>query len=99
MKKLLSIAATIVLATAFAMPLNAAPMFVPQPEQVRSDLVENVSHKWHRYYRHWRGDRSWRSCRHYGSCYPRRYYGYRSFYPRYYRPYYPRPGISLRLSF
>ncbi len=114
MKKLLSVVTATILAAAFAMPLNAAPMFVPKPEQVRADVVEKVKQKWHRkHYRHWRGDRgwdrrnAWSSCRYYGSCYPRRYYGYRNyyrpFYPGYYRPYYPGyypgSGLSIYLSF
>ena len=80
MKKLLSALAATILAAAFALPLNAAPMFVPKPEQVRANVVEKVKHR--KYYRHWRGDRrwhrrqAWRSCRYYGNCYyPRRYYG------------------------
>ena len=126
MKKLLSALAATILAASFALPVNAAPIFVPKPEQVRADVVEKVKQKWHRkHYRHWRGDRrwdrrwgrrqAWRSCRYYGSCYPRRYYGYRDYYPRYYRPYYPgyypryyrpyypgyypRSGVSIYLSF
>jgi hypothetical protein len=102
MKKLLSVMIATFLAAAFAMPLNAAPMFVPKTEQVREDVVEKVKHR--KYYRHWRGDRrwhrrqAWRSCRYNGNCYPRRYYGgyrnyyrpyYPGYYPRYYRPYYP----------
>ena len=42
MKKLLSALAATILATAFALPLNAAPMFVQKPEQVRADIVEKV---------------------------------------------------------
>ena len=111
MKKLLSAVTATILAAAFAMPLNAAPMFVPKPEQVRADVVEKVKHRKH--YRHWRGDRrwhrrqAWRSCRYNGNCYPRRYSGYRNYYPRYYRPYYPgyyqpyypRSGVSIYLNF
>ena len=40
MKKLLSVLTATILATAFALPLNAAPIFVPKPEQVRADVVE-----------------------------------------------------------
>ena len=93
MKKLLSVVTATILATAFAMPLNAAPMFVPKPEQVRADIVETVKQKWHgnrhwRNGRHWNNRYAWRTCGYYGSCYPRRY-GYRNYYQRYYRPYYP----------
>jgi hypothetical protein len=118
MKKLLSALAATILATAFALPLNAAPMFVQKPEQVRADIVEKVK-QWKKGHgnRHWRGDRrwdrrqAWRSCRYNGNCYPRRYYGYRNYYPRYYRPYdpgyyrpyypgyYPRSGVSIYLNF
>ena len=108
MKKLLSVLTATILAAAFAMPLNAAPMFVPKPEQVRADVVEKVKQKWRHYGWHnrnqWRGDRpwdrqyAWRSCRYYGNCYPRRYYSHhdyynRDYYPRYYRPH--RPGVSI----
>ena len=78
MKKLLSVLTATILAAAFAMPLNAAPMFVPKPEQVRADVVEKVKQR--KYYRNWRGDRrwhrrqAWRYCGYNGNCYPRRYY-------------------------
>ena len=115
MKKLLSVLTATILAAAFAMPLNAAPMFVPKPEEARADIVEKVKQKWHgkrhwRNGRHWNNRQAWRSCRYYGSCYPRRY-GYRNYYPRYYRPYYPgyyqpyypgyypRSGVSIYLNF
>ena len=115
MKKFLSVLTATILAAAFAMPLNAAPMFVPKPEQVRADVVEKVKQR--KYYRNWRGDRrwdrrqAWRNCGYYGNCYPRRYSGYRNYYrpyypgyyPRYYRPYYPgyypRSGVSIFFSF
>jgi hypothetical protein len=108
MRKLLSVLAVTVLAASFALPLNAAPIFVPKPEQVENSPVEQVKHRRHwrkKHYRHWRADRrwsrrhAWRSCRYYGTCYPRhygRYYGYRDYYPRYYRR---RPGVSIYLSF
>ena len=122
MKKLLSTLAATILAASFALPVNAAPMFVPKPEQVRADVVKNVEKvKNRKHYRHWRNGRHWnnryasRNCGYYGSCYPRRYYGYRNYYrnyyrpyypgyyPRYYRPYYPgyypRSGVSIFLSF
>ena len=107
MKKLLSVLAATVLAASFALPLNAAPIFVPKPEQVQTSPVEQVKHRRHwrnKHYRHWRADRhwkrrhAWRDCR-YDRCYPRRdygrYYGYRDHYPRYRR----RPGVSIYLSF
>jgi hypothetical protein len=96
MKKLFSILAAAILIGAFALPLNAAPIFVPRSEQVRLDSLETVHHK-RKHYRNWRADRpwnrrhAWRSCRYYGNCYPRRYYGYRENYPRYYR----RSGVSI----
>jgi len=95
MKKLMSALAAAILAVCFAIPLNAAPIFVPKPEQARADVVESVKHwkgwRGNGYWRnggHWNNRYAWRSCRYYG-CYPRRYYGYRDYYPRYYRPYYP----------
>jgi hypothetical protein len=115
MKMLVSALAATVLATAFAFPLNAAPIAVPQPEQVQA--LETVKHwkgrRGNRHWRdghHWNNRHSWRSCRYSGSCYPRRY-GYRNYYPRYYqpyypgyyrpyyRPYYPRSGVSIYQSF
>ncbi|WP_425484194.1 hypothetical protein, partial [Allomesorhizobium camelthorni] len=109
MKKLLSVLTAAVLAMAFALPLNAAPISVPKPELVRADVLQKVHdddrRHWRRkHYRHWRGDRhwkrrhAWRDCR-YDRCYPRRYYGrsygHREFYPRHYRR---RPGISIYLE-
>ena len=94
MKKLLSALAATILAAAFAMPLNAAPMSAfRNPSKCAPTSSKRSSRKWHRkHYRHWRGLRglrdrrnAWSSCRYYGSCYPRRYYGYRN----YYRPFYP----------
>ena len=121
MKRLLSAVAATILAASFALPLNAAPMFVSKPEQVQADVVKPVKQwkKWHgnRYWRngrHWNNRYAWRSCGYYGNCYPRRY-GYRDYYPRYYRPYYPgyypryyqpyypgyypRSGVSIYLNF
>jgi arylamine N-acetyltransferase len=112
MKKLLFVLTAAVLGMAFALPLNAAPISVPKPEQVQKSAVEQVKHRkhWrHKHYRHWRGDRHWngryarRDCRYYGSCYPRRYY--RPYYSPYYgyRDYYPRyyrgSGVSIYLDF
>ena len=120
MKKLLSALAGTILAAVFALPLNAAPISAPKPEHVQA--LETVKHwKGGRSNRHWRnghhGNNRYasRSCRYYGSCYPRRYYGYRNYYPRYYQPYYPgyypryyrpyypgyyrRSGVGIYLSF
>ncbi|GLS30471.1 hypothetical protein SAMN04488498_103216 [Mesorhizobium albiziae] len=109
MKKLSSVLTAAVLAMAFAMPLNAAPISVPKPEQVEANATQQVKHRrhWrHKHYRNWRSDRywnrrhAWRDCR-YDRCYPRRYYGhgryygYRDYYPRRYR----RPGVSIYLEF
>ena len=111
MKKLLSVLTAAVLAMAFALPLNAAPVSVPKPELVRADALQKVDdddrrHWRGKHYRHWRADRhwkrrhAWRDCRYYDGCYPRRYYGrydgYRDYYPRYYRR---RPGVSIYLEF
>src|SRR4029078_13365504 len=35
-----------------AMPLNAAPMFVPKPEQSQASVVESVNYYQHRHYYH-----------------------------------------------
>lgn len=80
MKKLLSAFAAIGLAATFALPLSAAPIFVPRPENVQTGTVEQVNHRSHR---HWHADRrwdrrwdrrqAWRSCGYYGRCYPRQY--------------------------
>src|SRR5262245_23802372 len=114
MKKLLSVATATILAAGFAMPLNAAPMFVPKPELAQANVVENVAY-YHRYARRY----ARRSCRYYGNCgYYRPYYHgyYRPYYPGYYRPYYhgyyrpyyrphypgyyyPPSGLSLYFSF
>jgi hypothetical protein len=102
MKKLLSALIAGVLAASFALPLNAAPIFVPKPEQVLTGAVEQVNHRRHR---HWRADSHWkrrhahRSCRYYGRCYPRHYgyYGYRD-YHRYHR-YHRRPGVTIYFNF
>jgi hypothetical protein len=106
MKKLSSVLMATILGMAFALPLNAAPLSVPKPEQVQTGAVEQVRHRkhWrHKHYRHWKkrhARHAWRDCRYYGGCYPRRYYGryygYRDYYPRYYRR---RPGVSIYLNF
>lgn len=112
MKKLLSAFAAMGLAATFALPVNAAPVFVPKPEQVQSNAVELVKH---RSDRHWRADRRWdrrwdrrharRDCRYYGGCYPR-HYGYyggyrdRGYYGyRDYGRYYRRSGVTVYFDF
>lgn len=109
MNKLLSAFAAIGLAATFALPVNAAPMFVPKPEQVQTGTVEQVH--W-RHHRHWRADRRWdrrharRDCRYYGRCYYPRHYGYyggyrdRGYYG--YRDYYRyqrRSGVTVYFDF
>ncbi len=85
------------MAASFALPLNAAPIFVPKLEQVQAGAVEQVNHR-----RHWRGGHrrhAWRSCRYYERSYPRhhysRHYGYRDYYPRYHR----RSGVTIYFNF
>jgi hypothetical protein len=96
MKKLSSALTALVLAAPFSLPVSAAPIFVPVPEQVKTDSAEQVNHRHHR---HWRTQRHWnrryasRSCRYYGRCYPR-YYSYRD-YHRYHR----RPGVTIYFNF
>ena len=66
-------------AAAFALPLNAAPMFAPKPEQVRADVVETVK-QWKKRNgnRHWRNGRhlnnryAWRNGRHWNNRYATR---------------------------
>ncbi|MEI3855955.1 MULTISPECIES: hypothetical protein [Ensifer] len=107
MKKLLSTLGAVVLATSFALPLNAAPIFVPKPEQVLAGDVEQVRHRKHR---HEHADRQWkrryahRPCDYYGRCYPRysRYYGYRDHYRYSYRDYYRyqrRQGVTVYFNY
>jgi hypothetical protein len=107
MKKLSSVLMASILGMAFALPLNAAPLSVPKPQQVQTSAVEQVNHRKHwrhkhyrnKHHRHWKRRHAWRDCR-YGRCYPRRhydrYYGYRGDYPRHYRR---RPGVSIYLNF
>lgn len=106
MKKLLSAVGAIGLAASFALPLSAAPIFVPKPAQVQNASIEQVKHRRHRH-----ADRSWdrryvqRDCRYYHRCYPRhygyyngyrdrRYYGYQDRY-RYHR----QSGVSVYFDF
>ena len=112
MNKFLSGLMATALAASFAMasevPANAAPVFAPQSEQVRSDVVK-VHNPWRN---HWRAERrynrwarrhAWRDRYYYGGDpyyayrprYYHRYYG-DDYYPRYYRR---RPGVSLYLNF
>ena len=114
MKRLLSILTAIVLAMAFAVPLNAAPISVPKPGLVRADVLHRVDDDnddrrgWRRkHYRNWRADRHWkrrhasRYCRYHDRCYPRRYYDHGRYYG--YRDHYPRyrrrPEVSIYLEF
>ncbi|MGH6806638.1 MAG: hypothetical protein ACREEJ_07315 [Ensifer adhaerens] len=112
MKKLLSALAAIGLAASFALPLNAAPIFVPKPEQVQTGTVEQVNHWRHR---HWRADRrwdrrwdrrhAWRSCGYYGRCYPRHYGYYDGYRDRGYYGYrdqyryHRRSGVTVYFDF
>ncbi|MEK1933165.1 MAG: hypothetical protein AAAC47_25995 [Pararhizobium sp.] len=88
MTKLLSALAAVALAASFALPLNAAPIFVPKPEQVQIGAVEQVNHWRHR---HWRADRYWNRRYASRSC---RYYGYRDYYP-----YHRRSGVTIYFDF
>ncbi|WP_104663963.1 hypothetical protein [Ensifer adhaerens] len=112
MRKLLSAFAVIGLAASFAMPLSAAPVFVPKPENAQVNSVEQVNHRSHRRWhaeRRWdrRSDRrhAWRSCGYYGRCYPRQY-GYHGGYRdrRYYGyrddyRYQRRSGVTVYFDF
>lgn len=107
MKKLLSTLGAVVLAASFALPLNAAPIFVPKPEQVQAGDVEQVRHRKHRHEhadRHWKRRYAHRPCDYYGRCYPRysRYYGYRDQYRYGYRDYYRyerRQGVTVYFNY
>jgi hypothetical protein len=89
-----------------AVPLNAAPVFVPKAVEVRSD-VETVKHrKWQR--RHWRAERrywrrqAWRDRHYYGRhYYDDDYYYYRRYGVRHPHRYWRRhrPGVTLEFSF
>ncbi|WP_085025209.1 hypothetical protein [Ensifer aridi] len=99
MNKLFFALPAVVLAASFALPLNAAPIFVPKPEHAQAGSVEEVRHWRHRHWRadrHWNRRYAWHSCRHYDRCYPRHYgyYGYRDYY-RYHR----RPGVTIYFNF
>jgi hypothetical protein len=98
-------------AIASVIPANAAPVYVPKSDQVRSD-VENVNHT----RRHWRMQRraEWRAERAYRwsrrHAWRERYYddndGYYAYRPRYYHRYYGgdypryyrRPGVTLEFD-
>ncbi len=111
MKKLLSAFAAIGLAATFALPLSAAPIFVPRPENVQTGTVEQVNHRSHR---HWHADRrwdrrwdrrqAWRSCD-YGRCYPRQYGYYGGYRDRGYYGYHDpyryqrRSGVTVYFDF
>ena len=109
MKKLLSALAAMMMAGSFAVPLNAAPIVVPNPGPAHATDVEQIKHRGHGngyahgHYKHRRY--AYRDCRYYGSCYRPRYYGGypRHYgYPRYgYRDYYPttRSGVGVYFNF
>lgn len=106
MKKLLSALAAVVLATSFALPLNAAPIFGPKPELAQTTDVVQVRHRSHRHWhanRHWRQRYAYRSCRYYGNCYyryPPRYYRHRDYYGyRDYYRYHRRSGVTVYFNF
>lgn len=98
MEKLLSALTGVVLAASFALPVNAATIFVPQPAQVQTDAVEQVNHRRNWRDSHWNRRQAWRSCRYYGRCFPRheyiQSYGYRDNYR-----YSGRPGVNIYLNF
>ncbi|MBW9117728.1 hypothetical protein JNB88_29360 [Rhizobium cauense] len=110
MKKLLSALAAMMMAGSFALPLNAAPIVVPNTGPVHATDVEQIKHRGHGngyahgHYKHRRY--AYRDCRYYGSCSRPRYYGgYPRYYgyPRYgYRDYYPyhrRSGVGVYFNF
>ena len=88
-----------------ALPLNAAPVFVPQAEQMRADVVKardpwRKSWRAERRYNRWARRHAWRD-RYYYRGDP--YYAYRpryhpGYYPRYYHPRYYRPGVTLEFG-
>lgn len=98
MEKLLSALTGVVLAASFALPVNAAPIFVPKPEQVNTGAVEQVNHRRNWRDSHWNRRQAWRSCRYYGRCFPRYHYsqdyGYRDDYR-----YSGRKGVNIYLNF
>ncbi|WP_353834519.1 hypothetical protein [Mesorhizobium sp.] len=67
MKRLLSALAGTILAVSFALPVNAAPMFMQKPEQAQANVVEPVK-KWKKGH----GNRHWRNGRHWNNRYARR---------------------------
>lgn len=113
MKTLLSGLMGAMLAASFAIasatPSNAAPVYVPQSEQMRADVAK-VHNSWRadRRYNRWARRHAWRDRYYYGGD---RYYSYRpryyqrDYYPRYYYPrhyyprYYRRPGFTLEFNF
>ncbi|MQU69061.1 hypothetical protein [Sinorhizobium meliloti] len=98
MEKVLSALTGVVLAASFALPVNAATIFVPQPAQVLADAVEQVNHRRNWRDSHWNRRQAWRSCRYYGRCFPRHGYGRDYGYSGDYR-YYRRPGVDIYLNF
>lgn len=98
MEKLLSALTGVVLAACFAVPVAAAPIYVPQPLQVQTDAVEQVNHRRNWRDSHWNRRHAWRSCRYYGRCFPRheyiQSYGYRDNYRHS-----GRPDVNIYLNF
>ncbi|MCO6423870.1 hypothetical protein JT737_19375 [Sinorhizobium meliloti] len=98
MSKLISALTGVVLATFFALPVTAAPIYAPQPAQVQTDAVEQVNHRRSWRDNHWNRRHAWRSCRYYGRCFPRydysQDYGYRDDYR-----YSGRKGVNIYLNF
>ncbi|MGO7214338.1 hypothetical protein ACCS75_25135 [Rhizobium ruizarguesonis] len=110
MKMLFSSLAVMVLSASFALPLNAAPIVVPNAVHMHTPDVEQIKHRRHgngHAYGHWKRDRyAYRDCRYYGSCYRPRYYGSRNYYSSRdyygYRDYYPyrrRSGVTVYFDF
>jgi len=59
MEKLLSALTGVALAASFALPVSAAPIFVPQPAQVQTDAVEQVNHRRNWRDSHWNRRHAW----------------------------------------
>lgn len=98
MSQFISALTGLVLAASFALPVSAAPIYVPQPPPVQTDAVEQVNHRRNWRDSHWNRRHAWRSCRHYGRCYPRHDYGRDYGYSGDYR-YHRRPGVNIYLNF
>jgi hypothetical protein len=112
MKKLISPLAAMVLATSFALPLNATPIVVPKAVPIHAadvELVKDKSHGNGYAYGHSKRRYADRDCRYDGNCYSRPY-GYRSYpsyygYPRHYggypdyNGYQRRSGVTVYFDF